>query len=165
MPGHSLGRVWLGATHSTVRRIWGRPYLIRRDHFHTIEFWRVGSNDTGYSKAATFRNNRVIQLETTSPRFATPHGISVNSNLGYIRRVLGRMRVISFGLNDRDPDVAEHAAHYYDSVGRGLAFELDLGFRPNTSAGTSPHALYVHRRGHLFVLVNGDEVWAEDAPK
>jgi hypothetical protein len=167
MPGHSLGNVWLNAPHSTVRKLWGRPYLIQRDGSYTIESWRVNKKDNNYYKSAIFRKNRVIQLETNSPRFVTPHGLSVRSNLGYIRRVLGKMRVISFGLNDPDPDAADHAAHYhaahyYDSVARGLAFELDLGFRPDTSFDEVPHALYVHRRGHRLIAVDGEEVWAED---
>lgn len=162
MPGHSLGRVWLGAPHATVRKIWGRPYLIQRDGSYTVEFWRVDKKSKEHFKSAVFRHGRAVQLETSDPRFTTPHGVSVNSNLGYIRKVFGKMRVISFGRDNPDPEIAGHAANYYDSTKRGVAFELNMGYRADLSARAVPHTLFVHRRGYKFINVQGDEVWAAD---
>jgi hypothetical protein len=164
IPGHSLGRIWLGAPHFKVRKIMGRPYLIQRDRNLTIEFWRIKKSTSDYV-SAVYEHTRVIQIETNSRRFSTPRGVSVQSKLGYIRKSFGCMRVVSFGMNDRNPDIAEHSAHYFDSAKHGIAFELDMGARPNVSKDTVPHALFVHRRGQQFRLVIGKEVWAEDTQK
>ena len=162
MPGHSVGRVWLGAPHATVRRIWGRPYLIQRAGPYAIEGWRTDKKNLNSSTSAVFKRGRVVQLETDSPRFVTPHGVSIRSNLGYIRRVFGKMRQLSFGRNDPDPEVANHAANYLDAVRRGVAFELDLGLSANPAAGFVPHAIIVHRSAHRFIHVYGEQVWAAD---
>lgn len=161
MPGHSLGPVWLGAPHAKVRQLWARPYLVQRDGPYSIESWRVNQGERDYYKSAVFRRGRVVQLETDSPRFSTPHGVSTRSNLGYIRKVFGQMRVISFGMNDPDPDVAEHAVHFYDSRRRGIAFALNMGARPDVSAGARTQALIVHRKGYEFLHLTGEIVYSE----
>lgn len=162
MPGHSLGRVWLGAPHATVRRIWGRPFLIQRDGSYTVEYWRTDKKNPNRYINATFKRGRVVQLESDSPRFVTPHSVSIRSNLGYIRRVFGTLRLFSFGRDDPDPEVAGHAANFLDSVARGIAFELDLGYHADVSASFVPHAVFVHRRGHRFLFLNGEPVYSAD---
>lgn len=164
VPGHSLGRIWLGAPYGKTRKIMGKPYLIERDGALTIEFWRVPKSNGGYI-SAVYEHNRVIQLETNSPRFSTSRGVSAFSTLEQIRKVFKDMRVVSFGTSNSDPDVAEHAAHYYDSTKQGIAFELDLGAQPDISAGVTPYNLLVHRPQHRVLSVAGQQVWAEDEQK
>lgn len=160
-PGHSIGWIWLGATHHKIRKIMGRPYLIERDKAAFAESWRVGQSKDDYI-SAVFAQGRVVQIETNSPLFKTSHSISVRSNLSRIRKVLGNMKVISYGMNDPDPDIAEHAAHFYDSPKLGIAFELDLGARPDLAADVTPHSLIVHPANRQFHWFIGKPVWAAD---
>lgn len=71
---------------------------------------------------------------------------------------MGKLRVVTFGGKSSDPEIMEHSAHYYDSIRRGLAFDVGLGFKPDLSDKVTPQALIVHRRGYRGLLVNGTEV-------
>lgn len=160
MPGHSIGKVWIGASYQQIRKIMGNPYLIQRDGQLTIEFWRVRTSPGDYL-GVVYRRGRVLQIETNSALYKTPHQVSVESNLGYIRKVFGKMRLISYGSENKNPEIAEHAMHYYDSPARGIAFELGMGFRPNIAADVVPGTLFVHRRGVRLLQVNGKEIWSQ----
>lgn len=141
IPGRSVGKIRLGSTYGSVRKIWGKPYFTQRKGSLIQEGWKIG-NDADIS--AIFRFGKVIQIATTSGHYITPQGISVNSSLGTIRKRLGNMRVVSFGEKHPDPEVAEHAIHYYDDIKRGLAFELDMGAQANLAADVVPHSLIIH---------------------
>ena len=149
--GQKLGPVALGSSKTDVHKVIGLPYLHRRNHSLEAEYFHVPKSDKDHYLSVIYKHGRVIQIETDSPQFRTPQGITANSSLGQIRSNLGRLPIVSFGQDDPDPDAAEHAQHFYDDVATGLAFELDLGYRADTSPGVVPGGLIVHVAGHSVI--------------
>lgn len=159
IPGKRIGRIRLGMDRYSVRQLLGKPHLINQEGSFIQIYWNIGNPRDQEYIGVIFRKDKAIQIETNSSQYVTSQGISAQSNLGQIRKKLGRLKVISFGLNDSDPEVAEHASHYWDDVKRGIAFELDLGYRPDLSSDQIPHALYVYLAGHRFIPpIDGKEL-------
>ena len=148
IPGQRLGPVKLGSSKTTVHKMMGPPYIQRSDGSLKFEYFHVSRSDKNHYLSVIYKHGKVIQIETDAPRFRTAQGISAASALGQIRRKSGKWRIVSFGQNDPDPDIAEHAQHFYDDMRQGLAFELDLGSQADTSSEVVPGSLIVHPAGH-----------------
>lgn len=128
----------------------GPPYMQRSDQSLKSEYFHVSKSDKNHYLSVIYKHGKVIQIETDAPQFMTAQGISAKSTLDQIRSKSGKWNIVSFGQDDPDPDIAEHAQHFYDDVPQGLAFELNLGDRADISSEVVPFSLIVHPPGHLM---------------
>lgn len=153
VPGHSVGRIRLGATRATVLSILGQPSKSAK--------WRSGptqdtwlgpvppNNKYGFADSpqtfvnVIYRNNRVVQIEFNSPKFRTSSGISTRSNLAQFRSRFGKPRVRAYGYEF--PDGGSAIIYYYDAARTGITFSV--GVQDNFDATTKPNELRVHSPG------------------
>lgn len=167
--GRSIGKVRIGATRTAILRILGKPSKSVK--------WRSGPIQDSYrgptppldrygqvSSLPTFlnviyRNNKVVQIEVSSPKFKTNSGISVRSSLAQFRAKYGKTRVRAYGYEDSNG--GGNIGYYYDAVNKGIAFEF--GVQDQFDALSTADSLRVHAPG-LAVLPDpgGDQVEAKD---
>lgn len=150
VPGKSAGKIWLGASRETVRRIMGKPSQSYASAGGvTIEQWlgkpakNAESGNTFYPRyAVLFKANRAIQIEWNSPDFETAHGVSTETNLAVFREFY-RPYLRSFLF--ADPEGGGHRGYVYDDVRRGIAFTF--GAQDRYDARVLPEKLLIHRPG------------------
>ncbi len=158
--GQNTTRNILGSSRASVRRVMGRPYLVERGGSYSIEYWRAPNPQ--YYIRGVFHKGTLVQAETDSPLFKTASRVSVLSKLSMIRNTFRTIKAVNFKASNGD---YEHSSNYYISGQDGIAFELNLGYSPDASPNTMPHALIIYKRRSKFVPVFGKFVWSSDSSK
>ena len=150
VPGKSAGKVWLGASRETVRKILGKPtQSYGSANGVTIEQWlgkerkNAETGDTFWPRyAVLFKANRAIQIEWNAPHFQTADGVSSEANLAVFRHFFRpHLRAYLYA----DPEGGGHRGYVYDDVRRGIAFAF--GAQDNYDARVLPEKLLIHRPG------------------
>lgn len=156
VPGHSLGKVWIGAKRDAAHKILGNPTSTHgRDDKMIEDVWRLprtAAKETHtYFYKALYSKNRIVQLETNSPMFSS-WGLSLRSEPYEIRRRFGRMRV---SIYDCVVDERRAFRYFYDNTLRGIAFTLVV--RNEKEVATQFQTVIVHRKRH-HVLPSSSEM-------
>ncbi len=110
VPGQSIGKISLGMRHSTVIRLLGVPQQARTLRSsripgphpagdYEIDAWMKSTTVLGPVLTVTLRNDRVVQIETSSPRFTTADGLSIKTPFETVRLYV-LMRVDQYGVYD-----------------------------------------------------------------
>lgn len=159
VPGHSIGKIWLGAKHKTVQEILGKPaetYLRSKGILEEVWFQQQ-KDDLRYQYKVLYRKDRVVQIETNSPLYST-WGISLHSDPLEIRQRFKplRVRTSAFGqISEADiKDYSHPTRYYYSNAQRGITFTVAVqGWR---EVATKFHTVIVHRKRYRVIAHRGD---------
>lgn len=163
VPGHSIGKVWIGAPRDAVQKVLGKPTETHQRNDKIIEdVWMSPRSSTNRYKVF-YLKNRVIQIETSAPVFSA-EGFSLRSDPYQIRKKFGRMRVRIYNsvFNSR-----QFFRYYYDNAPRGITFSVRVhGAR---EVATRFQSVIVHRKGHDVTPETGEtflsQLWDEAKKK
>lgn len=126
-PGRKIGKVEIGMSRPMVHKNLGTPSgtydLPGRGN--KGEYW-FSQDNSNTLRVFYNRNGRVYQISATSPRFATPEGLSANSSLAEVKRQFPNLKVMRMTKRG-DID------YYYDSR-KGVAFEFTEQLEESGSA-------------------------------
>lgn len=141
VPGRRIGLIEIGMTRQAVHDKLGKPsgtYALRGRGYRG-DYWFASDNS---NTLRVFYNGagRVFQISVTSPRFATPEGLTSASTLADVKRHYPNLKVLRMSAR-RDID------YYYDSA-RGIAFEFtDQMDAHSTSLSMRLYAILVFKSG------------------
>lgn len=162
VPGSSIGLVKLGASRKSVRQLLGKPSkTYRRKDGLREDTWidPHSSNDVGYPYRVIviYKKDKVVQVETSSPKFSTVGGFSTKNNIGQARRLFGHLKTARYGVEA--PEGGGYIEYYYDSVERGVAF----AFKTQDDGGQDDsdvtiETVFVHPKGQAVVKPYGAEL-------
>ena len=163
VPGHSVGRVWIGAKRNTVHEVLGKPGETRQRHDGLTEESWLSNNSPTKSKASDFlkilyKGSRVIQIEATSPRFSA-WGLSRRSNPHIIRKRFRQMWISVYAYPVEGKWLTRY---YYDNARRGITFTVPV--RNAKEVATQFESVIVHRRGHKVIPEAGGQMLGSSYP-
>ncbi len=163
VPGHSVGRVWLGAPRATVIKMLGKPSSTSTSSGGlTQDSWMGRKSSRDYNERrfvqVTYRRARVIQIEFNSPSLVSAGGISTRVNLIQLSK--------KFDLRPRFYSYVERGynRNYHDDVARGIAFQRggnDLSWNLKEDPRATPDSIIVHRRGYRVIPEVGGRLTRE----
>jgi hypothetical protein len=155
VPGHSIGKAWIGAPRDATQKILGKPTETHQRNDKTFEdIWLFSGSSAKQnlpqSLKVLYSKNRVVQIETTAPQFSI-EGLSLRSDPYQIRKRFGPMRVSVYNsVFNRQ----QSFHYYYDNAPRGITFSVRVhGAR---EVATRFQSVIVHRKGHQVVPEPGE---------
>ena len=149
-PGLGAGKIELGSSRQTVRKILGQPSAT-----YTMEGKLTGDvwmANTGNDVRIIYRGGQVIQVKVTSASFKTPEGLTTASSLAEVQKHYRKLRKSRRFINDSGGVLID----YYDDVRRGIAFEFTS--IDSESPEFKPYAIVVHRPGERVIPENSEEL-------
>jgi hypothetical protein len=178
VPGKSVGRIVLGMSRTEAIRLLGKPtraQAVKRRNEKTLkvsktdlytEVWeypRAPGTDDPTHLTVVSRAGKIIQINYSSPRYATPEGITPASSFTDIRKAYPKMTVREYVFLGFEPQAAgAYAAFLMDDTRRGIAFltgtQDDVGTYMELPKIT-PQTIYIHAPGQPALPVEEDE-WA-----
>lgn len=154
VPGHSVGKIWLGAPRTAVIKAMGKPSEIARLRNGLMQDSWLGPKPPSDNQErrivhVLYRRNRAIQIELNSPSFVTANGVSMRTSLGELHRKFKNLRPSVRSYAERG-----YVRYYYDDVQRGITFQAggnDLSWNLKEDPRRTPESIIVHRRGYRVI--------------
>ncbi len=143
-PGYKIGKIAIDMERPKVLELLGRPLVTYTSDGVVIDNW--GSNSTDNFLQVYYRDNKVAQVEASSPKFATKEGLSTKSTLSQVQRVYKKLnKTARASEGEGEQDAA--AMLYFDDGQLGVTFVFlnDKGY-----------TVMVHKPGTEAIITDGN---------
>lgn len=166
-PGQGIGQVKLGMSRQTLHTLLGAPTnTSRRKDALVIERW-AGKKPSAKSAQLNFktdfitvylRDNRVVQVDASSPAFKMKNGLSTqNSAQDFQAKYRGAFQSTERQYHHNDPEgipASKHFIRYEDNRKQGLAWRYGTwgNLAPEVDPASPLETISVHQPGRSLLL-------------
>lgn len=163
-PGHGIGRLVLGMGRPAVHSLLRNPSkTLRLRNGLVEEYWLLNQPSYAPGIDILFRNDKVVQIETTLPYLETVRGDAPGGLFLDILKKHKNLRVSCYSWTDLN-DGAGYVRYFYDDVKEGIAFtigtqddeatsQIILSLRPETPVKTE--SILIHPSKQTVIAATG----------
>jgi hypothetical protein len=157
VPGRSIGRIHLGTSRDAVFKAIGKPAqtTIRKSGYRVDEWFSktlhrsnkiVGTRRKNFLRV-TYKRNRVVQVEVTSPHFSTRNGVSTRYEKIYpvFEKLYKPYKSVILDMGG--------LVHYYDDRRNGIAFSVYTPSGPTSFL----NSVIIHRLNTSVIYPNDEK--------